>query len=387
MTLALPAVPPPAAADHPWRDRLVAIGFFLAVALPGLALVFTASKTVTRFEKRAMAPWPALPPARDFAQAFERAFSDRFGGRDPLVVIHHGGLLALFGVSSLANVLAAGNGWFYWLGEDGNSLARHYRETLPFPQAQIDGSVAELVRRRDWLASRGIAYVVAIAPEKFTIYPEHLPAWITKGPGPTPYDRLARAMASHPEVAFIDLRPALRAAKARELVYYKTDSHWNYNGAVVGYEALMAAVQKALPGRIDTVAPAPRPPFVPGVDRYRGDLLHMLGRPPGVYEDDVAPIGKVLAAEATRCARRIDQGESPDFEHYACSKPGLPRALILRDSMGIPLIPLLSENFSRSVYVSTRKLDKALVEREKPDIVIEELVERSLHAPGALPMD
>ncbi len=386
MSLALPPVPPPAAADHPWRDRFVAIGFFLAVAIPGLALVFTASRTVTRFENRPMAAWPALAPSRAFPQSFERAFSDRFGGRDALVVIHHGGLLALFGVSSLANVLAAGNGWFYWLGEDGKSLARHYRETLPFPQAEIDGSVAEFVRRRDWLASHGIAYVVAIVPEKFTIYPEHLPAWMTKGPGPTPYDRLAQAMAKHPEVAFVDLRPALRAAKARELVYYKTDSHWNYNGAVVGYEALMAAVRQALPGRIDVVAPAPRPPFTPGVDRYRGDLLHMLGRPPGVYEDDVAPLGKVLAAQATRCARRVDEGGQPDFEYYACTKPGLPRAVILRDSMAIPLIPLLSENFSRVVYVSTRQLDKALVEREKPDIVIEELVERSMHAPGALPM-
>lgn len=387
MTLALPPVPPPAAADHPWRDRLVAAGFFLAVAIPGLALVSTASRTVTRFENRAMAPWPTLPPSRDFAHAFERAFSDRFGGRDPLVVIHHAGLLALFGVSSLSNVLAAGNGWFYWLGEDGKSLARHYRETLPFPQAEIDGSVAELARRRDWLAARGIAYVVAVVPEKFTIYPEHLPAWITKGPGPTPYDRLVQAMAKHPEVAFVDLRPALRAAKARELVYYKTDSHWNYNGATVGYEALMAAVRDALPGRITTVAPAPRPPFTPGVDRYRGDLLHMLGRPPGVYEDDVAPLGKVLATAATRCARRLDKGEDPGVESYACAKPDLPRAVILRDSMAIPLIPLLSENFSRAVYVSARKLDKGLIEREKPDIVIEELVERSMHAPGALPME
>jgi len=59
---------------------------------------------------------------------------------------------------------------------------------------------------------------------------------------------------------------------------------------------------------------------------------------------------------------------------------------VLRDSMAIPLIPLLSENFSRAVYVSSRTLDRELIEREKPDVVIEELVERSLHAPGALPM-
>jgi len=38
------------------------------------------------------------------------------------------------------------------------------------------------------------------------------------------------------------------------------------------------------------------------------------------------------------------------------------------------------------VYVGSRRLDPALILREKPDIVIEEMVERSLLAPAALPM-
>jgi hypothetical protein len=105
-----------------------------------------------------------------------------------------------------------------------------------------------------------------------------------------------------------------------------------------------------------------------------------------IREDDVAPLGKVLADAANRCARRIDKDEYPGFEYYVCDRPGLPRAVILRDSMAIPLIPMLSENFSRVVYVITREFDGALIEREKPDIVIEEFVERSLHATGAFPI-
>ncbi len=54
--------------------------------------------------------------------------------------------------------------------------------------------------------------------------------------------------------------------------------------------------------------------------------------------------------------------------------------------MAIPLIPLLSENFSRSVYVTSRQLDPALISREKPDVVIEEMVERAMLAPVAQPM-
>jgi len=387
-SLSLPPVPPPAPADHPWRDGAMVALFALGLALPGLALLSTWKATTTRFENRAMAPWPAPEFARSFAPAFERAFADRFGGRDFLVRLHHGSLLRTFGVSALHTVMPGTDGWFYWLGEDGQSLARHHRGTAEFAQRDVDATVAELGRRRDWLASQGIAYVVVVVPEKFTIYPEHLPAWVARDNAPSPFDRVRDAIARDGRVNFVDLRPALRDAKSRERVYYKTDSHWNFNGAVVGYEALMRAVMRALPaGTLSAIAPAPRPAYVPGVDYYRGDLVQMLGLPSRVREDDVAPLGKVLGDTTGRCARRIDKGEYPGFEYFACDRPDLPRAVILRDSMAIPLIPLLSENFSRVVYVSSRKLDRALIEREKPDIVIEELVERSLHAPGALPMD
>ena len=190
---------------------------------------------MTRFENRPMAPWPAPALSREFAPAFERAFADRFGGRDVLVRFHHGALLRAFGVSSLATVMRGNDGWFYWLGEDGHSLDRHYRATLPFAQSEVDNTVAEFARRRDWLAARGIAYVVVVVPEKFTIYPEHLPTWVVRSP------RRRRTIACAPpserdgRVPFVDLRAPLLAAKARERVYFQTDSHWNYNGAIVGY--------------------------------------------------------------------------------------------------------------------------------------------------------
>ena len=383
-SLSLPPVPPPAAATFPRRDRVVAALFALALAVPLLALTFTWSRTMTLFEKRAMAPWPEFTPATSFPPGFERAFSDRFGGRDVLIRLHHASLIQIFGVSALATVMPGRNGWYYWLGEDGLSLDRHYRGVAPFPQAYVDGTAAELIRRRDWLAARNIAYVVAVGPEKFTIYPEYLPAWVAKSAQPSPYDRVVAALRDS-GVVLVDLRPALRAAKVRNRVYYMTDSHWNFNGAVTSYEAIMREVQRALPLGLPEVARAPRPSFVPGVDFYSGDLAIMLGLPRRIREDDVAPLGKVLADAARRCARRVEGG-TPGLEFYECDHARLPRAVIYHDSMAIPLIPLLAENFSRVVFVSSRQMDAALIERESPDIVIEELVERTLHEPGALPM-
>jgi hypothetical protein len=137
-----------------------------------------------------------------------------------------------------------------------------------------------------------------------------------------------------------------------------------------------------------TMAPPQRPPYVHGADYYSGDLAQMLGLPRRFREDDVAPLGKILASPDSRCARRETEGETPGFEIYVYRCNPRPRysALVYRDSMAIPLIPMLSENFRRVTYVSSRQLDPALVERERPDVVIEQLVERSLNAPAALPM-
>lgn len=384
--LSLAPVPPPAPATHPWRDRIVAVLFALALAVPLLALALTWSRTMTVFEKRPMAPWPGFELTTAFPPAFERAFADRFGGRDVLIRVHHATLLEYLGVSALATVLPGHDGWYYWLGEDGLSLARHYRGVEPFPKAYVDATAAELIRRRDWLAARGIAYVVAIVPEKFTIYPEHLPAWVGPSAQPTPYDRVVAALEGS-GVVLLDLRPALREAKARVRVYYQTDSHWNYLGAMVGYDAIMRAVQRALPPeRLPGIVPPQRPPYTAGADFYSGDLTGMLGLPGRIREDDFAPLGKILADTTSRCAKRSDAAAQPDVEIYLCDRPGLPRAVVYRDSMAIPLIPMLAENFSRAVFITGRAFDLALIEREAPDVVIEEMVERGIHGPGALPM-
>jgi len=196
---------------------------------------------------------------------------------------------------------------------------------------------------------------------------------------------------------FVDLRAPLAAAKAKERLYFLTDSHWNYNGAVVGYEAIMRAVQRALDdqgrARLPAIAAPPRPPYVAGKDVYSGDLATMLGLPRRFREPDLAPLSKVLGEAATRCARGVDVPREPalyppaqDPQAFECATPGLPRAVVYRDSMAIPLVPLLAQNFSRSLFMSSRRLDPALIAREQPDVVIEELVERSLNAPAAFPI-
>lgn len=56
-----------------------------------------------------------------------------------------------------------------------------------------------------------------------------------------------------------------------------------------------------------------------------------------------------------------------------------PKLVMYKDSYGVYLTPLLNEHFSRSVYVWSHYLTPQLIEQEKPDIVIFELLESLMY--------
>jgi len=385
--LALPAVPERAPASHPLRDFALAFIFVAVLALTGLGALKTPARPILLFENRALTPWPTFSWNTAFTAAFERAFGDRFGARDAMLRLHHLALVYVFNVSPAPNVLLGRNNWLFFLGEDGRSIDRNYRGLLPVSDGELAAVVTELSRRRRFLASQGIPFIVTMVPDKFTIYPEQLPAWMAKSDWPTPLERLVRMIEADGSIRFIDLRAPLMTAKARERVYYMTDSHWNMLGAAAAYDAIMREVQRVLPGgRLPAIVPPRLPPYAPGADVYSGDLAINIGLPPRYREPDLAPIVKIAAGAWPTCGKRVDTGADEDLEVYACDRPELPRAVMYRDSMAIPLIPLLSENFSRIAYAGTHRLDPALILREKPDVVIEEMVERAMFGPAAFPM-
>ena len=57
-------------------------------------------------------------------------------------------------------------------------------------------------------------------------------------------------------------------------------------------------------------------------------------------------------------------------------------AVVFRDSFGEALLPWLSQAFGRTVWYWSYGFDKALIEREQPAVVIQQLVERKLATIG-----
>jgi alginate O-acetyltransferase complex protein AlgJ len=176
----------------------------------------------------------------------------------------------------------------------------------------------------------------------------------------------------------VDLRPALFEARTRERIYHRTDTHWNERGALVAYRMIIEAVRQQLPA----VPPAWQRSDFEAVSRddEGRDLAGMMGLKAVLREEVLG-----LEPRRPRLARVVEPaGAAPTAEEgrLVTEIPGstLPRAIIFRDSFVSPLVPFLSEHFSRAVYLWQNDFDAEAVVKEHADVVIQEIVGRHLYA-------
>jgi len=299
-------------------------------------------------------------------------FNDHFGFRSTLVRWYGESRLFVLGVSPSAAVIKGRDGWFFY-GDD-KGAEDYANEELMTPEAIANWREAVL-RAHRWLQTRGIAYVFTVAPDKHVLYDEEMPSTIRRLNAMSRADQLFSALQD--TGLAVDVRPALFAARAGERIYQKTDTHWNDRGALVAYQQIIRAVRTRVPST---------PPAWNGGDFQAEahdveamDLAAMMGLKRVLREDDLT-----LVPIRQRRARVVEPagGHPTDEEGRRVTEiddPTLPRAVIFRDSFVSRLVPFLSEHFSRAVYLWQNDFDADVVQREHPDVVIQEIVGRHLY--------
>jgi hypothetical protein len=334
-------------------------------------------------ERRQLASRPPFKLSRKylrlFPERFEAFYNDRFGLRPTLIHwLGHAEVLWLK-VSSAPTVILGKKGWLFLTEAP---VTRGCQPTQPLTPGQLARWQQVLEARRDWLAQRGIRYLVVLVPEKQTIYPEDLPRKYrpvqTEG---TRLDQLITHLGAHSDVPVLDLREPLRQAKTHERLYHYTDAHWNERGAYVGYRRIVETLSSWFPG----MKPWPRSDFDEvAVSEPSGDCARLLGVDQDLREEflRLAPKRPFLTQGTTEGLPPATAWISPSFAMYQAN-PHLPRAVMFCDSFTFSLYPFLSQHFQRIAFFWQvfPTFDPAAVEREHPDVVIQEMVERKLQYP------
>jgi hypothetical protein len=312
--------------------------------------------------------------------AFEQAFPFRVAARLQLDELRYG----LFGAWP-PQLLEGRDGWIFYRSEvvdDAEVLTDFLGRAQP-SVSTVATWCDTLAGRRRWLAARGAASVVVVAPNKETVYADLLPDDLARKRGRTRLDALTAACGDE----VVDLRAPLAQARREHPVYYRGGTHWTSQGAYVAYAAIVAAL--ATSGR--QITPIPRAAFVRRAEPNADSWLPGKYRPGVDNDDGLDPIRSYPACyhEATGCVpllrpgwRALPISDWNAANHFRIvseqARPYLPSAVVFHDSFaGLWLMPLLAQHFRRVVFVAG-VFDQALIEAEHPDVVISEAVERYL---------
>jgi alginate O-acetyltransferase complex protein AlgJ len=299
----------------------------------------------------------------DLPETYGAYYSEYFHWRDWLIRASYSLRLNLLHESVFNDVLLGEDGWMFYTGE-GNM--DDYQRARTFTPQQVQAMRANLEEIQNDLTQRGIRFLVVIAPNKESIYPEYVPSSVRRTTGKARLDVWLEGMQGSP-VPVLDLRPAMLAGKARTRVYYRTDTHWNTYGAYLAYLELLKPLQADFP----QMQPLALEQFDQVEQQVSGDLARMLFTRPLIKETSLELLPK---------ERWQAQSVSLDDNTMVTEIPGsdLPRAVVFRDSFFNSLTQYVSENFSRVVYRSDSQVDFDLIDQELPDVVILEVAERYL---------
>jgi len=282
-----------------------------------------------------------------------------------------------------SKVMAGKDHWLF-LAQDGTTrnVIEDARGLEGLPEESMAVLAQEMEQRRQWLAERGIRYLFVLTPNKNTVYPEMLPEALRPLRAESHLEQFVNYLRAHTKVEVVNVAPGLLNEKKQHAVFYTTDSHWNAHGAFAAYRQIVQPLQRDF----SSIVPLTREQFrVESYKWFPGDLVFMMGLSEYLTED------RIIYFNKDWYKARGAFYDGPTDPHYFAppqysftGNASLPRAVVFHDSFWWELLPFIAESFNEALYVwlkpqtetELRFFDKPLIEREHPDIVIDEYTER-----------
>ncbi|MBZ0113972.1 MAG: hypothetical protein K8J08_16025 [Thermoanaerobaculia bacterium] len=362
---------------------LLTVGFLLGISLPMVDSFLNLDPAPDLLELRTLAPFPRGPwrlsTLPDLPEKLEDFADDHFGFRNSLVRLDSRLRLLLDSDPYDSKVTLGKSGWLYlnnggWMDD--------YRGSDPFTNQELEEFRRRLVERRDVVTALGSRYVLVIAPDKHTIYPEFVSDRY-RPISPNRLEQTLHLLQTTTDVEIVDLRQPLRSAKSKGLLYEPTGSHWNDLGA---YFASVAIQEQMIARGLSTPMKRLSAYNVVRGQERGSDLARVLGlgdqlSQPRISLEPRRQIrarltfdGILLKPRARRTGPRIPVEDSQRFA-YQGTDHYLPRAVLFRDSFARALLPFMADHYER-IGVYWMALRPSVVRHEQPDVVIEEMAER-----------
>ncbi len=319
-------------------------------------MLFPFSKN-TSSDNRALSAFPNLMQDEqwniEYTAEMDVWLSEHFPLRSELISFNNYWKSAVFSTSDEQQVIIGKEDWLYF----SDTLPDYLGENL-LSDTALQRIHTTLSLINESVAATGGKFVFAIAPNKNTVYPEHMPERYKKSMVESNLKRLTALLqeASY----FADLLGALQQEDTQ--MYHKRDTHWNNLGAVVGYRALMNTVG-------ETKTPFDEISYI-WENTHRGDLDTMLF--PTLNSLDTQAILNMDWQYTITSNYHTEE----DMLITTENADGEGSLLFFRDSFGNALLPLLANTYKETTLSRVTPYD--LRNSQAYDTIMLEIVERNL---------
>lgn len=335
--------------------KLFIILVFAFLLIPFAGMSFWATNETT--ENTALAEWPSLTEYEEYLSGMGEYFEDHFAFRQYFVTANALLRGKLLGVGATDRVVVGKDDWLYYAG----TLDDYCGKDL-LNERELYAAVHNLKLMQDYAEARGSRFILTIAPNKNSLYSEHMPYFYRKGTD-TNLEHLTEKMAEA-GISYVDLYEEFR--EEDEELYFQRDSHWNNKGAILAYDALMNRMEKEhetylnVPYELEKV--------------HTGDIDEMLYPLAAEPEEDYIYDKEFHYTYVNDVTDNMDDW----IETQNPEKEG--RLLMFRDSFGESLLPFMAEEVGEGYFSRLVPYNLTQIEEYRPDYVIVERVERNLSA-------
>ncbi len=350
------------------------IGLTLMTLSAPALFTFLDLKLADNCEKRKLNHFPDFSFSEKYITDFESYFDDNFGLRNSLISWGSSIKVNLFKSSvHPQNVKFGKSGWLFYNKIDGAIFNSYTHQNL-LTKKELDSLIEVWENRKINLESKSIKYIMAVWPDKSTIYPEYLPlimqAQIIDTISKT--DQVLNFLhSSKSSIPFIAVRNKLMEEKKKNKLYRRLDTHWNQIGAFYSYHYFMEETSDIL-----GVVPYNLEDFtITYHDESKGDLLSMLGICETNSFSETNPTLQLHDNNLTTTKSQGKYQNSLIFKNEKCDNRL--KVLVFRDSFTDALIPFFKNHFYETHFVWF-DYQNHIVEAIQPDIVITSFVERNI---------
>lgn len=332
-------------------------------------------------ENRTLAKLPTRPQnlsqIKDFFASTESYLNDHFGNREHYIYRYHRELKKHFGHASYNDTVIQGlDGWLFY--NDFN-LIKDFFGLVRLNDQDLDAWLLQANEKARWFESQGIHYLYIVPPNKQAIYSQYVMKHALIKKGYSRYEQMVQHSQEKLPEYMVDLHSLLRAESKDKELYYKLDTHWNSRGAYIAFQEIMARIATWYSKEkfVTTFE------FENDKTRNTGDLARLIMQTD--LTDTYPQLKKIKKCRPTSHhpsydLSNINQTPGRVSSTETCADKNL-RIVVFRDSFFSALKPLFSQNFAEIVFLWKNYDHQNVLEildYFKPDIVIEEVVERHM---------